>query len=396
MTLDLTRVVGQISSMVATIDPAVQSRRYNALDDAWRSLDSVDVNIRLRAPAKTSFLLARVEGEYRERFPLPALPTSYTIAATDGSMILPDRHSPARFYLMNIGKVFLRYGDQPTARFSAEPDLRFEERDLFVTSGSRRVPVNETILGLRRAAAELRAGAELLADLDTPGLVLLDGTLILWSLEANDRGIATEILREFTDALDTFQRAGLPIASYVSSPGSSDLMNTLRVSVCDYPAMGRPVNCDDCFGRIVDEGHTPACDILPTVPDRLLLERIANLQPGERTVVYESQSRILELYGPDHHIGFFYVNTGQEIGRIEIPAWVAREPRMLDLIHSVVYDQCQLGRGYPVALQEAHEMAVLSMTDRRLVEAAIERQLAEHGAVRMRTGKDASKRGRFV
>lgn len=396
MTLDLTRVVTQISSMVTMIDPAGESRRFDALEESWRTLDSAEVNARLGAPAKTSFLLARVDGEYRQRFPLPTLPTSYTIAATDGSMILPDRHSPARFYLLNIGKVFLRYGEQPTARFSADPDLRYEESDLFVTAGSRRVPINEVILGLRRAAAELRAGAELLADLDTPGLVLLDGTLILWSLEANDQGIVTEILKEFADALNLFQDAGLPVASYISAPGSTDLMNTLRVSVCDYPAHGRAVNCDDCFRRIVDEGHTPACDVLPTVPDRVLLDDVAHLQPGERTTVYESQSRILRLYEPDHRIGFFYVNTGQEIGRIEIPAWVGRDPDMLDLIHAVVYDQCQLGRGYPVALQEAHELAVLSMSDRRLVEATIERQLAEHGVVRMRTGKDGSKRGRFV
>jgi hypothetical protein len=170
----------------------------------------------------------------------------------------------------------------------------------------------------------------------------------------------------------------------------------LRVAVCDYPVHGRAVNCDDCYRRVVDEGRTPACDILPSVPDRLLLDRIAGLGDGERTTTYESQSRILEHYGAEHRINFFYMNTGQEIGRVEIPAWVTRDPGLLDLIHAIIYDQCRLGRGYPVALQEAHEMAVLSMTDRRLVEAFIERELAEHGIVRLRTGKDGSKRGRFV
>jgi hypothetical protein len=61
-----------------------------------------------------------------------------------------------------------------------------------------------------------------------------------------------------------------------------------------------------------------------------------------------------------------------------------------------VWDQAQLGRGYPIALQEAHEQAVLSMADRRLVEETVERLLATQGIVVTRTGKDGSKRGRFV
>src|SRR5215204_2153249 len=132
MTLDLTRVVNQISSMVTMIDPAGESRRFDALHESWRTFDSSEVNVRMGTPAKTSFLLARVDGEYRERFPLPPLPTSYTIAATDGSMILPDRHSPARFYLLNIGKVLLRYGAMPHAVLAHEPSLHFRDDELLV------------------------------------------------------------------------------------------------------------------------------------------------------------------------------------------------------------------------------------------------------------------------
>jgi hypothetical protein len=173
-------------------------------------------------------------------------------------------------------------------------------------------------------------------------------------------------------------------------------MNTLRVSICDYPARGVSVNCDDCRMRMVRESHTPACDILPGVTDGYLLRQIAGLGPGERTTTFASDSKILDRYGDDFRIQFFYVNAGTEIARIEVPAWVAKDPHTLALVHAVTYDQCVLGRGYPVALQEAHEMAVISMTDRQLVDELMERRMAAAGVTLTRTGKDGSKRGRFV
>ncbi|HLI51580.1 MAG TPA: hypothetical protein VKU87_07260, partial [Thermomicrobiaceae bacterium] len=69
---------------------------------------------------------------------------------------------------------------------------------------------------------------------------------------------------------------------------------------------------------------------------------------------------------------------------------------LLELTHAVIYDQCRRGRGYPPALQEAHEQAVIGMADRRMVETLVDRALAENSIVMQRSGKDASKRGRFV
>jgi hypothetical protein len=79
--------------------------------------------------------------------------------------------------------------------------------------------------------------------------------------------------------------------------------------------------------------------------------------------VFESVSRILNDYGP-HRIAFFYVHTGSEVGRVEIPMWVAKDKELLDLVHATVVDQCRKGRGYPVVLSESHEQAVLRGADR--------------------------------
>ena len=399
MTLDLARVIGDLTELVANLDAAGERERHEQLRLAWETLDSDEVNRRLTAPTtRTSFLLPGPTADFHARTPLPPCPLSYAVAATDGSYILPDRHSPARFYLFNIGKVLLRYGAEHGARLESEPRVYASDADLYVPHDLRRAPVNETIIGLRRAAAELSAARAMLDDLREPGVALQDGTLILWSLEAERDAVVDWVLPEFLAALDAFRVGGVPLASYISAPGSAELLHTLRVSVCDYPPQA--INCDHCRSRIASEGRLPACDKLPNVTDKHLLREVARLNPGERSAVFASQSKVLdryEFYGsPALRICYFYVNVGHEIGRVEIPQWVADDAAQLDLVHAVVVDQCRRGQGYPTVLQEAHELAVLSMADRRLVAHAIERQLAGAGIVATLTGKGGSKRVRAV
>ena len=395
MTLDLARVITDISEMVATVDPDYERHRFDAMRSIWNTLDPDALDARLDH-AGVTFLTIRQTQRMRDCLPLPVVPADYAVAATDGSTMLPDRHSPARFYLVNIGQVYLRYGDNPTALLSSEPDLRYSEDDLWVSARQRRMPINETILGLRRAVAELQAAADLLEGEPLPAIALVDGTLILWMLESLDDEIIESLLPEFLDVLSILQAYRVPVAGYISSPGATDLFGALRVAACDYPDHNRDIDCMDCWRRIMNEGHTAACDILPRVTDRFVAEHAANLRPGQRTAAFPSESRILGRYQAQHRVWFCYVHTGREIARIEIPRWVADDPELLDRVHAIIWDQAQLGLGYPVALQEAHEQAVLSMADRRLVEETVERRLASQGMVVTRTGKDGSKRGRFV
>ncbi len=62
-----------------------------------------------------------------------------------------------------------------------------------------------------------------------------------------------------------------------------------------------------------------------------------------------------------------------------MPQWVAENEGLLNLTHSLVLDQCRRGQGYPVALSEAHEQAVVTGADREnfweLVESSL---VAEH------------------
>ena len=79
-----------------------------------------------------------------------------------------------------------------------------------------------------------------------------------------------------------------------------------------------------------------------------------------------------------------------------MPRWVAQDEAKLNLVHSTIYEQCTLGRGYPSALQEAHEIAAIRPDERNAVETLVEEALARRGLVYRRSGKAESKRGRFV
>ena len=114
------------------------------------------------------------------------------------------------------------------------------------------------------------------------------------------------------------------------------------------------------------------------------------LKEKERSPLFESTSNILSQYG-EHKVLFFYIHTGQEIGRVEIPLWMGEEKKLLDLTHSVVYDQVKKGGGYPVALSEAHEKAVIRGPDRELFYKMISDSLIEEKIPLKMSAKKASK-----
>ncbi|HEX2282424.1 MAG TPA: DNA double-strand break repair nuclease NurA, partial [Thermomicrobiales bacterium] len=242
MPIDLATIIAQINDMAGRVDPALNVERFRALSAAWEELDSREVNARY-TDAKTSFLLAKSDGDYRERSPLPSIPETYSVVATDGSFILPDRHSPARFYVLNLGSVLLSYGREPSADISASCRICYEEHDLVVPDDPQRTRIDGTVLGFRRAIDELQAASDRLSGVTSPAVALQDGTLILWQLQGQTEPVSRWVLGQYLDVLDEFRERDQAIASYISAPGATELMNMLRVSVCDYPDHGMTINC---------------------------------------------------------------------------------------------------------------------------------------------------------
>jgi hypothetical protein len=315
-----------------------------------------------------AWLLARPIEPLNATYDLPPRPDEYALVATDGSQIDVERHGMAACYVINIGRVFLRYGARPAAKLSSRPSLYFRDEDLYLSDGVRRIPIEGNYLSAFRDVAEgvaLAALAEefLLMRGNTPALALQDGTLVRWTLAGAEKFVQDRFLTPYLNYLDAMRGLGIPVASYISRPRAPEVAGTIRLMFCPDVNMAesRGAKCNVCSD--VAAGRQPSCSICQGLTDADILADM--LADGQRGPLFVSMSRInVEAYGP-HLIHFFYMRVGREIARVEIPRWVAEDRAMVNLTHTLIYDQCMKGQGYPVALARAHEQAIVRAADRR-------------------------------
>jgi len=399
LSLDLTKVAAQVGAMIAGLKDrrAEREKRLRfALDTMTDPAIDLEALKKKVAAARTTWLVAGLVEGLDRRYPAPAPPAGFTVIASDGSHIEVDRHRAVRCYLINTGTVLIAYGPRPEARLTSDPRLYSEDKDLVISppGGGREQMVEGALLGIKRSVEECRALAELAAELPagSRALALLDGTLILW-------GLSTEAYPEFvtgallTDGLlpclDAMQKLNadrkLALASYISLPRSTDVVNVLRVAIC-------PSDVPDC-DRDCPPGRERRCEGVAGVRDRDLFASL--LENGERSALFVSPSKIVGRYGP-HRVYFFYLRVDGEIARIEVPQWVAEDEGLLDLTHALVLDQCRRGHGYPVALAEAHEQAVVTGADRETFWELVEASLAADKIPGTGSAKSFSKRTRWV
>jgi len=169
------------------------------------------------------------------------------------------------------------------------------------------------------------------------------------------------------------------LCSYISMPANTEVINLLRVFLGEA------------------DGDLPD-DRFAGLTDRHLFETI--LRPGERSATFESSSHIQREYGADR-ICYFYVlvpsRFGQaEIGRVEIPLWVADDDALVNLIHAVILNECEKGEGYPIILSEAHEHAVIKAREKDQFYEMIEREMVKRGVPFTASNKRDSKRRPLV
>jgi hypothetical protein len=164
-------------------------------------------------------------------------------------------------------------------------------------------------------------------------------------------------------------------------------VNVLRLAVCPH----QPVDCDYyCSGK--SEGRE--CDVVDGLLDRDIFNQL--LEHGERSALFSSRSSIVDKYYGTHKTCFFYCKVDDEVARVEMPGWTAANEAFVDTVHSVVIDQCRRGLGYPVALSEAHEQAVVTAADREQFWRLVDLLLAENRIELKTSAKQQSKRMRWI
>jgi NurA domain len=319
------------------------STEINLARTAWQHAVADTLLLPKLLRVSSDLLIPLWQGKLDETFKIDKVPLKYCVASVDGSQIYPDRHQGTSCFLINIGSVQLHYGTtQKGATLDSQPYVYAEHDGDF--------DATTDLVNCRRQELELDAGFTLSQKVkaeneDLPLAFLFDGSLIFWHLQAKDPEVKNHFLDRYIAKLEQFYQQQLLMAGYISLPKSKELVNILRLVLCNF-------NLTDC----------PQADKLDHIVDTSIVKFF--VQPHHYTGVFANRSPITQYY-PDHLKPYFlYADFGHEIGRIEMPAWIATNQELVEQVVAILYDQSIKGYGYPIALAEAHEQAVVKGPDR--------------------------------
>lgn len=291
----------------------------------------------------------------------PALP-ELTLLASDGSQIYPSRHDAVEFCLINIGLI------QMSSSNSAAPTpqihtylLNFEE--LYSQDGL----ITEEKVDLIRDVKERQMLADLALEGPQPALTLTDGPLEL-HYGRKETGEYSALIDDYLESLRCLAKPGFAAAGYIDKPNSDLVARLLEIAglaADELPLAGKRRTY---FG----------------VLDRALFAAILT-QPGERSAIFSIQSLSSQKFKDDLSLHFFYLNVGRighpHLARVEIPAWVAHDGRLLNAVHASLVSQCAIlgNRHYPYLLHRAHEVAVVTMEEKDQLENSLVHELYQNG-----------------
>jgi hypothetical protein len=321
-----------------------------------RVVNSYDPTLRCALPVKEVLDSA---------LPLPLRREVGTILTADGSQINPNRHAEVNYCLINVGAITMKPGSPEAPSTFVTSQLLYEE-ELYTGTGT----MTEALLALKRDLRERAVLVDLAQKALPPVITLTDGPMELWGAkDAAGEGAAEykKSLQDYQVVLQQLFSMGATTAGYVDKPGADLVVRLLEVASAP----------DDTLNNI--RTHRP----LRGVRDIDLYGKI--VQPGCRSAVFHMQSKSMENYPGELAIHFFYLNVGREehpkMARVEIPAWVAQNPEMLDDLHAVLVNQCRIlgARSYPYLLHRAHEAAVVTLEEQEQVTRMILMELRRRG-----------------
>lgn len=326
--LDRDAVAGDLKNYVERYG-AAYSKSSQRMREVWLHI-ACDAEVAKHIAAGTwPFLVPRWSGCLGDRIVTCPLSGAYSLFSVDGSQIFPERHQGIPCALINVGTAFFEYNDTSRVAFSSRPSL--------IAADGEWGFLSESSISAQRTSLELAEGVVL--GKNHPGApFFFDGSLIFWHLNASGDGANERFLKEYLACGEALLQQKTASVGFISFPKSRELVNVLRI-VAEFSE-----------------------EVTRFLTDQDLVADF--LQPGERTIIFESQAKIVSSYPELLRPCFFYLHCGHEIARVEIPAWVAQDEPLVSRLVGMLLDQCEKGRGYPVCLAEAHEQAVVRAADR--------------------------------
>jgi len=264
----------------------------------------------------------------------------YNILGIDGSQIYPDRHYGINCFLLNIGFAEFNYNDHSRVILKSIPSL-YLEHDIEYEATQENINFLRTELefsqGLERC--KVRQNAD-------PFVFVFDGPLYFGYLNNKPEKIKKHFLSSYISLLNSFYINKIPIIGFLSAPRNKEIINVIKMGLSK---------------KIIDIGLNTENIDFKFISDSDFIALF--LKPFSRTILF-SLSSDLALNYPEHLRPMFcYINCAAEIVRIEFPYWLTKDPNFEHYLN-ILIDQCKKGNGYPIALSEAHEQAVVKSSDR--------------------------------
>jgi hypothetical protein len=282
------------------------------------------------------------------------------LLAADGSQIIPNQHLAVQFGVINVGLMRLEPGATP--REQIESDLLYAN-DIFTDQGYL---IGEEVIALRRDHKERHQLLQAALQEEQIVLTLTDGPLELFR-EGRESPEYKHLLEDYLNILAEMAHEDIITAGYVDKPRSDLLIRLLELPLLTE-------------NQLQDAGHIR---ILSGITDADLFACI--LQPNQRSAIFQLHSHNAQHFSGLLAIHFFYINIGRkekpQIARVEIPAWVLRQPSNIDLLHFHLIDQSQIMgiRAYPYILHRAHEVALVSYQEREHLQTLLQQTLLGQG-----------------
>lgn len=393
MTLEFEKLTDAVADMVLQVGQRrrrQQEQLAEALDllndhaNAWDEIESA-LALAVTLADEKFYRSAR---PLREQQPLNvgrppgACPAQATIIASDGSQIVPDRHAPFLYYLINVGVMVYHHGSGRPPDIFTVPQLNYprddalEEEDTFA--------LGSALVSLWRDRAEIETLAQTAWDLRRDAaalLAIIDQRLLYWPAGGLPGNEGSKVVEAWQNAMTRVRDSGGWLAGYIDRPGKRSVLTMLHSLNAGRPGF--------------DIGELYSAARFSGLTDADLFDEI--LAPGERSPVFVDISQHNNTFRERdgrNEVCFFYLKTGpnpRQVARVDVPMWVAEEETAVAAVHALIYDQCRILGYYPYVITRADEIAVVGHRDKEELENRIALRLADAGIAAAETSKQQAK-----
>jgi hypothetical protein len=316
---------------------------------------------------------------------LPEFHESVTLIGADGSQINPSRHRQVDFGLINVATICMRTGMDAAPIIDTESTL-LDNYEL--TAGN--IALTENIIALERDIRERAALLSHSLEYSPPPVTLTDGPLELFR-ETNETSLIEKKLGEYISILTRFYDKRIMTAGYVDRPQSDLVTRMLKLYLNKNSARSVQEDTNLEYIKVADAN----------------LFNVILLNPGARSAVFAIQSPWANHFKDVLALCFFYMNVSRSeqpyLARVELPAWCANSPILLDTLQAVVFQQCEIMgiRPYPYILHRAHEVALVTFEETAQLDSTLAIKLQQLGTPSgMKSNKQSAKdlpgRGRYT